>query len=348
MQKLFDFTTIIQEAWHDYDPSQCIKSITDISAKVSTNYVYRIKLDDDSFIIAKLSYFGRYEYFVEDHTIINALANNLPSPFENFVAKSLTKQGQLYTYRYQNSLLDAWVVFYNPIKIDRKPPKRLNETQIGILGEELAKFHKACKKIKNTLPRNFKQAKDDLDQLVEILETAPGRFEYRGHRETILQQCDLLYENTDRLKAQNFETIPVFIDWNIGNFSVTKDFKFYSRWDYDWFRMSSRVMDFYFFSRVTSDIGDRTIFSYLIDPLMEDRFLIFLKAYHAVYPLTHDEILFMKEAYRFFILNYVVKDGRYFFHELYSSRLRQEAFEIYFPNLDKTFDADKIFRALNL
>lgn len=348
MQKLFDFTTIIREAWHEYDPSQCIKSIADISAKVSTNYVYRVKLEDDSLVIAKLSYFGRYEHFVEDHTIINALANNLPDPFENFVAKSLTKHGELFTYRYQNSLLDAWVVFYNPIKIDQKPPKRLNEAQIGILGEELAKFHKACKKVRNTLPRNFKQAKDDLDQLVEILDTAPGRFEYRGQRDTILQQCELLYENSDKLKAQNFDTIPVFIDWNIGNFSVTKDFRFYSRWDYDWFRMSSRVMDFYFFSRVTSDIGDRTIFSYLIDPLMEDRFLIFLKAYHAVYPLSKDEVLFMKEAYRFFILNYVVKDGRYFFHELYSSRLRQEAFEIYFPSLDKTFDADKICRALNL
>ncbi len=348
MQKLIDFSTIIREAWNEYDPSQSIRFINDISAKVSTNHVYRVKMEDDSTIIAKLSYFGHYEHFVEDHTIINALANNLPDPFENFLAKSLTKHGQLFTYRFKNSDLDAWVVFYNPIKIRHKAPRRLNEGQIAILGEELARFHKACKKVKNTLPLNYKQAKNDLDQLKDILKTDQGRFEYRGHEHTILQQCDLLLENSDKIGADKFDSIPVFIDWNIGNFSVTRDFRFYSRWDYDWFRMSSRIMDFYFFSRVSSDIGDRTIFSYLSSPLMEDRFLIFLKAYHAVYPLTANEILFMKEAYRFFILNYVIKDGRYFFHEIYSGRLIQEAFEIYFPNLEKTFQPEKILRALNL
>lgn len=348
MQKLVDFSTVIELAWNEYDPSQSIKSITDISAKVSTNHVYRVKLDDESIIIAKLSYFGRYEHFVEDHTIINALANNLPDPFENFLAKSLTRHGQLFTYRYKNSILDAWVVFYNPIKIDQKPPRRLNDAQIHILGEELARFHRTCKKVKNTLPPNYKQARHDIEHLLEILDSDMGRYEFRGHIDTIRQQCDLLLENCEKLGANQFDSIPVFIDWNIGNFSVNKDFRFYSRWDYDWFRMSSRIMDFYFFSRVSSDAGDRTIFSYLVDPLMEDRFLIFLKAYHAVYPLTQKEILFMKEAYRFFILNYVIKDGRYFFHDIYAGRLQKEALDIYFPKLEDSFKPEKILRALNL
>ena len=64
-----DFTTIVQEAWQAYDNTRTIKRIVDISAKVSTNHVYRITFNDDNFIIAKLSYFGKHEHFVEDHTM---------------------------------------------------------------------------------------------------------------------------------------------------------------------------------------------------------------------------------------------------------------------------------------
>src|SRR5690606_1233824 len=137
-------------------------------------------------------------------------------------------------------------------------------------------------------------------------------------------------------------------DWNIGNFSVTPATGFFSRWDYDWFRISSRMMDFYFFSRVCSSAGDRTLFSYLIDPLPEDRFILFLKRYDHVYPAAEPDIRFLKEAYRFFILNYVIKFGHYFFHQVYATRLQKEAYDTYFPSLDEHFDAEKILRALGL
>ena len=124
MQRIIDFTEIVRQAWVGYDHSREIKSIDDISAKVSTNHVYRVKFEDEGTIIAKLSYFGRYDHFLEDHTIINALAINLPSPYQNFLARSLTKHGNLYAYRYHDSSLDAWVVFYNPIRVARKPAKK--------------------------------------------------------------------------------------------------------------------------------------------------------------------------------------------------------------------------------
>ena len=76
--------------------------------------------------------------------------------------------------------------------------------------------------------------------------------------------------------------------------------------------------------------------------------MIFLKSYHAVYPLRPEEVYFIKEAYRFFILNYVVKYGRYFFHDVYANKLQREAFEIYFPRLEDGFNPDKILKALNL
>ncbi len=81
---------------------------------------------------------------------------------------------------------------------------------------------------------------------------------------------------------------------------------------------------------------------------MEKRFLLFLKAYHEVYPLTESEVVFLKEAYRFFILNYVIKDGRHFFHELFATKLQKEAYDIYLPSIEKEFNAEIILKALHI
>jgi hypothetical protein len=343
-----DFTEIVRQAWKEYDSTREITNIIDISAKVSTNYVFKITFNDRNFIIAKLSYFGKFEHFVEDHTIINSLSNNLPAPFDNFLARSLMKGNSLFIYRFQNQILDAWVVFYRPIAIKKRVPKRLEEDQIIKLAEQVALFHKACYNIRNTLPLSSKTLRVDMDYLLKIVETDYGRYEHRMHLDTIKRQIELFSENSEQLKANTFDKIPVFIDWNIGNFSVSPSFKLFSRWDYDWFRMSSRILDFYFLSRVVSEIGDKTVFSYNIGPLMEERFLLFLKAYHEVYPITEPEIMFLKESYRFFILNYVIKDGRHFFHELFATKLQKEAYDIYLPSIDKEFNADIILKALNI
>ena len=345
---LIDFISVVEAAWQEYDSSRAILSINDISAMVSTNHVFRIRLEDGSMVIAKFSFFGSFEDFFEDHSLINALANNLPAPYDQFLSRSLMKKNQLFTYHHQDAVLDAWVVLYNPIRVDQMLPKRLDDNQIEILGGELARFHKTCSRLTNILPDWSKTLKSDMDHLLRILETPEGQFQHRGHIEEIREQVRIFDANMIALDAHGWDAIPVFVDWNIGNFSVTKATRFFSRWDYDWFRMSSRVLDFYFFSRVCSSAGDKTVFSYLIDPLFEDRFMIFLKAYHEVYPLNREEIYFIKEAYRFFILNYVIKYGSYFFHEFYANKLQQEAFEIYFPRLDDGFIPEKIFTALNL
>ncbi|MFT7033834.1 MAG: hypothetical protein ACJA2S_002343 [Cyclobacteriaceae bacterium] len=343
-----NFAGIIEEAWKDYDNSRPIHSVVDISAMVSTNHVFRVKLMNGDFVIGKLSYFGKYEHFKEDHSIINALANNLPDPFANFIGRSLTKSNEVYTYRYKNNFLDAWVVFYNPIKKRKELPRRLDEEQIKKLGREVGKFHLACSKVKSVLPAYSKTLKIDLDHLKIILNTENGKYEHRGHVDITLNQIDTFFENSNTLNYDSFETIPVFIDWNIGNFSVTAGQKLFSRWDYDWFRMSGRMLDFYFFSRVVSDIGDRTAFSYVAGPLMEDRFILFLKEYHSVNPISENEIRFLKEAYRFFLLNYVVKDGRYFFHEIYATKLQREVYDLYLPAIDKIFKPEKLLRALKI
>ncbi|UOB17023.1 hypothetical protein [Abyssalbus ytuae] len=344
--RFVDYTTIIQLAWSKFNADKKISKIEDISAKVSTNHVFRVTFEKSGYIIAKLSYFGRHDYFKEDHKIINVLANNLLFPFDQFIARSLNKGNEIFTYRYERSGLDVWVVFYNPIRIDKKLPKILNEEQIIKLGSQLAHFHKACHDIVNELPASSKTMESDITDLQNILnEDKESRLKI--YKKEILKQCDLFLENSGKLGYAGFEKLPVFIDWNIGNFSVDKDFNFYSRWDYDWFRMSPRTIDFYFWARVVRAEGDKTIFSYLIDPLMENRFIIFLKSYHKIFPLSKTEILFIKEAYRFFILHYVVRLGNYFFLNPYAEKLISEAFSIYLPNIDR-YDPEKILTTLKL
>lgn len=343
-----DFNEIVREAWEAYDSSREIVRIEDISAKVSTNYVYQITLKDHSFIIAKLSYFGKHEHFVEDHTIINSLSNNLPEPFDNFLSRALVKGNELFIHRHKEEVIDAWVIFYRPVKIMNKLPKRLEEYQIKKLGQEAAKFHKACHSVRGTLPPSAKTMTFDIDGLLNVLDSTEGKFQFHMHLDLIRSHCEAFKKSYTELDADSLDVIPVFVDWNIGNFSVTPNFKFFSRWDYDWFRMSSRMMDFYFFSRVVSDIGDRTVFTYNIDILMQERFIIFLKAYHEIFPLTKREILLLKETYRFFLLTYVVKYGRYFFHEVFATKLQKEVFDIHLPSIEKKFNPKPLLEALNL
>jgi len=342
-----NFLEIVREAWNNYDAWGKIKKITDISVRVSTNYVYKIEFENRAFVIAKLSYFGKFEHFLEDHTIINSLSNNLPYPFDNTISRSLMLGAETYVYRYKRLGADVWVVFYRPVKVRKRLPARLDTHTIQKLGESVAHFHKACHSVRNTLPASSKTFQSDIESFRAYLKTSNGKIEHRGRMDELQRQSDILLENTERLNSDKLHRIPVFVDWNIGNFSVTSSHKIYSRWDYDWFRMSSRMMDFYFFSRVVSDVGDRTVWTYNVDPLQEDRFILFLKSYHTVYPLSETEILSLKEVYRFFILNYVMKEGRYFFHDIYADKLQNEAMESYFPNIDK-FKPEVLLRALNL
>lgn len=343
-----DFLDIVAKAWQDYDSTRPVYSVDDISVLVSTNHVFRVRLQNGDLVVAKLSYFGRYEHFVEDHSLINALANNLPAPFDKFLSRSLLKKNQLYTYRHQTELVDVWVVFYNPIGVDQMLPKRLQPTQIEALGRQLAEFHRACTSLTNILPDWSKTLRRDMTDLALWLKEPEGQFHHRGRIAVIQQQMDLFERNTEALGAHAWQPIPVFIDWNIGNFSVTRELQFFSRWDYDWFRMSSRVFDFYFFSRVCSRAGDRSVFSYDLDTLLEDGFARFLAAYHEVYPITREELEFVPEAYRFFILNYVVKHGRYFFQDVYASKLEREAFTRYFPQLQQGLDVERLAKACGL
>ena len=130
--------------------------------------------------------------------------------------------------------------------------------------------------------------------------------------------------------------IPVLVDWNLGNFGVRRGlrgFRLFRRWDYDWFRIAPRTLDFYFLEPRRERGGDRTHFSYGPGTLFEVRFGRFLRAYHALSPLRPEDLLFLREAYRFFLLNYVIRDGENFFQPELCERLRREAIDLHLPAL---------------
>ena len=52
--------------------------------------------------------------------------------------------------------------------------------------------------------------------------------------------------------------------------------------------------------------------------------------------------------YRFFLLNYVIKDGRYFFHEIFATKLQKDAYEAHLPSIEQKFDENILLKALNL
>lgn len=319
---------------------------------VSTNRVYRLHLSDGSRVIAKSSNYGSFFLFAEDHDRLHRVAGLLNGGrFDHFMARSLTKDGHPYIW-YDGEM---WAVFYEELELKQRLPSILTDDQVAQLGTELAEFHKACAAISRLVPAPSKTAKSDM---VNLYESLGGRFaaERFGLEQS---RIDLVKRHTHRFLMSvhlvgydYWPKIPVLIDWNLGNFSVDFDvaddeFHLFSRWDYDWFRIESRLLDFYFLSRVSSRTGDRSHFTYSPHTLLEPRFRRFLQAYHQVFPLTADEVLFLGEAYRFFLLNYVVREGRHFFRYEFWQQLLFDAVDVHLPALD-TLDLTPLVADLNL
>ncbi|MFM8856305.1 MAG: hypothetical protein ACKOI2_03695, partial [Actinomycetota bacterium] len=307
--------TALQSAWTAYDDGRAIVSVLDTSPRVSTNTVYRIVLDDGTNIYGKVSNYGSYFLFAEDHDrLFRCIQLLRGSEFENFLAPVLSRNGRPFTW-YDGSL---WVAFYGEARKADSLPPRLSSVQRTCLAQEVARFHRECDVIAPSIPATSNSIKSDAIHLLDLLSSpfAPRNFELPPEDVGVLWKHthDFLLE-LERIRYDSWHRIPVLVDWNLGNFSVEfsdsdqERFRLFSRWDYDWFRLESRVLDFYFLSRVASKTGDRSQWTYSSHTLHEPQFLDFLSAYHEVFPLTEEEVRFIPEAFRFFVLNYVVREG---------------------------------------
>jgi hypothetical protein len=110
--------------------------------------------------------------------------------------------------------------FLSPYTNKKRLPRRLDEEHIVSLGQQVALFHKACHSIRNTLPPSSKTLNVDVDYLLKLTETDDGKYEYRMNLDKIKQHSSLFIENSTKLGEGSFNRIPVFVDWNIGNFPL--------------------------------------------------------------------------------------------------------------------------------
>jgi len=329
----------LTKAWAEFGDRRSIIEVYDTSPRVSTNTVYRVALDDGTNVFGKVSNYGSYFLFAEDHDRLFRCTDLLRgSRFENFLAPVLGHHDRPFTW-YDGSL---WVAFYaEAARADSLPPQ-LNSHMRTCLAREIAAFHLQCDAIAPSIPATSNSIKSDAIHLLDLLSSpfAPRNFEMPPEDIGVLWRHthEFLME-LERIRYDAWHRIPVLVDWNLGNFSVLTDetgsFSLYSRWDYDWFRLESRILDFYFLSRVSSATGDRTQWTYSPHTLVEPQFCEFLAAYHEVFPLSEEEVRFIPEAFRFFILNYVIREGARFFRRDLCLTFRSDATRFYLPALDR-------------
>ena len=322
----------VRDAWADFGDLRLIEKLTEVSAHVSTNRVFRLTMSDNSNLIAKVSSYGSYFQFAEDHDRLARCSAHLKGGrWSGFLAEVLSKNGRPYTW-YDES---CWAVFYTDVQRQDSLPRILTDQDVITLAQEIAEFHLACATIAPLLPPTSNSVKGDAIHLYDLLREpqAPQNFSLERSDISVLQRSthDLLL-HLEKVHYDEWLRIPILVDWNLGNFSIQspqnhsgRSFQLSTRWDYDWFRVESRLLDFYFLSRVSSRTGDRTQFSYSAHTFTEPRFLKFLAAYHQVYPLSPIEIEFLPFTYRFFLLNYVIREGARFFRPDLCAQFRRDA-----------------------
>lgn len=326
----------LRSALAQFAPLLRVVDLENVSMSVSTNRVYRVGFDSGEELFAKVSSYGSYLHFKKDHELIHQWGSLLANtPFERFLAPVAVRDGRVFTHRSGG----FFVAFYHKVPFYDFLPRVLTDGQVESFGQEMARLHLEGARVVERMGPTWKSVGSDM----AILYDALGHDDFLGHlglplelADSLRMHCDTCLEQAERLGYHTMPHIPVLIDWNITNFSVGLDrvgFHFYSRWDYDWFRVEPRVFDFYFCARVVRAEGDKTVFSYLADPIFEPRFERFLRAYHEVYPLTAEDLLMQKEAYRFFLLNYVIRVGEHFYRPEIRRRLQREAVEQYLPAL---------------
>lgn len=321
----------------DYAPGRELSSIEDSSNQVSTNRVYRVTWRDGEQCFAKVSSYGSYVHFRQDHRLVHQWSELLAGGrFAGFLAPVLGHGEYPFTYRHG----PVWVALYGKVDFYDFLPPVLTEGQVEAFGHELAAFHLESARVGVRMEPSWNSVGSDVSILYDALGhpdfLSDCGFSAEEHA-YIESQCDNFLLNAERLGYLRMPRIPLLVDWNTTNFSVglvEGGFKFFSRWDYDWFRVDSRVFDLYFAARVVRAEGDQHDFSYHIDPMFEPRFERFISAYHEVYPLTEQELMFLPQAYRFFVLNYVLRVGQFFFRPEYCTRLRLEVVREHLPALD--------------
>ena len=166
-----EYLRALHDAWADFGDPRSIVGIDDTSPNVSTNTVFRLHLSDRSCVFAKVSNYGSYFLFAEDHDRLFRCTQLLQGTrFEDFLVPVLAKDNQPIVSRpytwYDGNL---WVAFYGEAsKRDMLPPQ-LNREQSRCLAQEIAQFHLVCDSISTEIPATSNSIKSDAIHLLDLL-----------------------------------------------------------------------------------------------------------------------------------------------------------------------------------
>src|SRR4029079_8163746 len=166
----------VDAAWAAYGDGRTIAEVEEVSANVSTNRVYRLHLDDSSTLITKVSSYGSYFLFVEDHDRLSRCAHLLhDTRFGGMLAGVWHRDGRIFTWYERN----MWAVCCDDVPRREALPRILQPDQVANLGREMAEFHLACTDIARQIPAGSQTVKSDAIRLLDLLESpfAPRNFE---------------------------------------------------------------------------------------------------------------------------------------------------------------------------
>jgi len=156
----------VLDAWASFGDARRIVNFDEVSAHVSTNRVFRITMSDGSNLIAKVSSYGSYFQFAEDHDRLARCSSLLRGGrWSGFLAEVLTKNGRPFTW-YDGQ---CWAVFYTDVQGNTGLPRILNDDDVVTLASEIAEFHLACAAISPSLPPTSNSVKGDAIHLYDLL-----------------------------------------------------------------------------------------------------------------------------------------------------------------------------------
>jgi len=146
---MIDAERIVRLAWADYGDPRTISDVVEVSAHVSTNHVFRLHLNDGSHVVGKVSSYGSYFLFAEDHDRLFKLVQSLSnSRWSRFLAQVLPRDGRAYTW-YDGT---CWAAFYDDVERGTQLPRIITSEDIVFLAREIASFHKSCAEASRHLP----------------------------------------------------------------------------------------------------------------------------------------------------------------------------------------------------
>ena len=210
-------------AWRDYGDPRAIVDVSELSAMVSTNRVYRLTLEDGTHVIVKSSNYGSFFLFAEDHDRLYR-ANRLldGGPFGRFLADVYTATA---------SRTSGTTARCGRSSTRRSTP-RIASREFSPIARSIgsAASWRASTRRASTSRSASRRRRRPPSPMPSTCSSRPRPRNAGDHFGLDRSRTDLVRRHTHRFLMAIHESgydewpkMPVLIDWNLGNFSVEFD-----------------------------------------------------------------------------------------------------------------------------